>query len=97
VGESGGGAGAETGSMPHMALRHALEEWIPMLVEECDFAAAFLLLYQPLEAADPPSAGGWHAPGLLLCAVTESALLRCWGCSSHPYKMDFVEKGKCLG
>jgi hypothetical protein len=45
------GTGGEI--MPHTALQRCLNEWVPMLVDECDFAAAFLLLYRPIEEAAP--------------------------------------------
>ncbi len=37
--------------MPHSALQRCLDMWVPALVDECDFAAAFLLLYRPVEEA----------------------------------------------
>ncbi|EIE25400.1 hypothetical protein COCSUDRAFT_46702 [Coccomyxa subellipsoidea C-169] len=48
----GSGQSVSAGDMmPHTALQHCLNEWVPMLVDECDFAAAFLLLYRPNEEA----------------------------------------------
>ncbi|CAL8460642.1 g172 [Coccomyxa elongata] len=37
--------------MPHSALQRCLDMWVPALINECDFAAAFLLLYRPVEEA----------------------------------------------
>lgn len=48
-GGSQGGSGGDL--MPHIALQRCLDVWVPLLVDECDFAAAFLLLYRPVEEA----------------------------------------------
>ena len=48
-------AGDSSGLMPHTALRRCLDAWVPLLIDECDFAAAFLLLYKPID--EVPGAG----------------------------------------
>ena len=41
--------GDPAGLLPHTALRRCLDAWAPLLIDECDFAAAFLLLYKPMD------------------------------------------------
>ena len=47
-------AGDPAGLLPHTALRRCLDAWAPLLIDECDFAAAFLLLYKPIDEAQAP-------------------------------------------
>ena len=53
--DSSAHAGDAAGLMPHTALRRCLDAWVPLLIDECDFAAAFLLLYKPVD--EVPGAG----------------------------------------
>ena len=48
-------AGDPAGLLPHTALRRCLDAWAPLLIDECDFAAAFLLLYKPIDEAQTPA------------------------------------------
>ena len=50
-------AGDPAGLLPHTALRRCLDAWAPLLIDECDFAAAFLLLYKPIDEAQTPAQG----------------------------------------
>jgi hypothetical protein len=76
-------AGGEAGGfLPHTALRRCLEAWVPLLIDECDFAAAFLLLYKPVDevpgalAQDPfgPSAQGKAASLGAVCTLVLRSL-----------------------
>ncbi len=53
--DSSAQAGDGSGLLPHTALRRCLDAWVPLLIDECDFAAAFLLLYKPMD--EVPGAG----------------------------------------
>ncbi len=53
--DSSAHAGDGSGLLPHTALRRCLDAWVPLLIDECDFAAAFLLLYKPMD--EVPGAG----------------------------------------
>ena len=61
-------AGDPAGLLPHTALRRCLDAWAPLLIDECDFAAAFLLLYKPIDEAQAPAQGpfGSHEGALPL-------------------------------
>ena len=53
--DSSAHAGDGSELLPHTALRRCLDAWVPLLIDECDFAAAFLLLYKPMD--EVPGAG----------------------------------------
>jgi hypothetical protein len=67
-------AGGESGKfLPHTALRRCLDAWVPLLIDECDFAAAFLLLYKPIDEvpgapAQDPFGPGAQGKAASLCA-----------------------------
>ena len=52
---SAAAGGDPAGALPHAALRRCLDAWVPLLIDECDFAAAFLLLYKPIDEAQAPA------------------------------------------
>ena len=73
-------AGDPAGLLPHTALRRCLDAWAPLLIDECDFAAAFLLLYKPIDEAQAPAQGpfgsreGAHpCPALAVASLSVSA------------------------
>ena len=55
-------AGDPAGLLPHTALRRCLDAWAPLLIDECDFAAAFLLLYKPIDEAQGARPGALRLP-----------------------------------
>ena len=73
-------AGNDSGLMPHTALRRCLDAWVPLLIDECDFAAAFLLLYKPIDevpgAGQDPYAAGESRGRLDMGALSMQA----WAC-----------------
>lgn len=66
--------GDPAGLMPHTALRRFLDTWVPLLIDECDFAAAFLLLYKPIDEVQAvgQDAYGSVTPGMIPCLPSSS-------------------------
>ena len=85
-------AAGEPGTfLPHTALRRCLDAWVPLLIDECDFAAAFLLLYKPIDEvpgapAQDPFGPGAQGKAASLCAsittlcMVASQLAQCQWC-----------------
>lgn len=55
---SDGGQQGGSDQMPHKAMQHSLDVWVPLLVDECDFAAACLMLYKPTPVEEATDAAG---------------------------------------
>jgi hypothetical protein len=66
--------GSSNENMPHRAFQHFLEVWVPLLVDECDFAAACLLLYRAAQPEGAPEASGVDAMVLVMRCETVHAV-----------------------
>ena len=69
-------AGAGAGLQPlHAAWRALLDTWLPALLEECNFAASFLQLYEPPANVDADAEGA-RAPSASAAQMRPSTFNR---------------------